>query len=262
MENTKYTTQELMACVLSREIEDGKSLQCGANAVVQRSGMLLAHLHHGPNMRILIGRTYSNLYTTPVLQLYDSNVDYRAARWGEYIIPHDESFSFATRHQIDNFAIGVLQCDKYGNGNMVGIGTDYNHMKVRGPGGVGTTPVGAYVDYFIFVMKHSKKVFVEKCDFVTSIGFGDGPNFRKEQGLPGIGPRIIITDLCVFDFDEKSKRVRLRSVHEGVSVQQVIDNTGFEIVMPKGEVPVTPPPTLDEITILRNRVDPTGMLRK
>jgi glutaconate CoA-transferase subunit B len=257
-----YSINELIACVIARTVKDGESLQCGANAIVPRAAFLLAHLHHGPNNRILIGRTYANLFTVPVLQLYDSNTDWRAARWGEYIIPHDESFSFSPKKQIDVFAIGAMQVDAFGNTNMIGIGKDHRKLKVRGPGGVGTTPASALVNrYYILMGSHDKRTFVEKCDFVSGIGFGDGPEFREKHCLPGGGPYYCTTPLCIFDFDETTKRIRLKSVHPGVSVEDVIANTGFEIAIPD-DVEVTQGPTEKELSILRTRIDPKGMLRR
>ncbi|MBK7263329.1 MAG: hypothetical protein IPI03_16305 [Rubrivivax sp.] len=257
-----YSLNELIACVLAREVRDGDSLQCGANAVVQRSGFLLGHLDHGPNCRVLIGRTFANLWDVPVLQLYDMNVDWRAARWGEYVIPHDESFSWSSRRQISAFAIGALQTDKRGNTNMLGFGDDPKRLKVRGPGGVGTTPVSARLDrYYIMLRRHDRRALVDQCDFVSGIGFGDGPGAREKLGLPGGGPKLCITPLCVFDFDEATKLMRIKSLHPGVTLQQVLDNTGFAPVVPK-DIPTTPAPTERELHILRTRIDPKGVLRK
>lgn len=257
-----YSLNELIACVLARDVEDGDSLQCGANAVVQRAGLLLGHLHHGPNCRVLIGRTFANLYDVPVLELYDMNVDWRASRWGEYIIPHDESFSWNIRRQVDAFVIGALQIDKFGNTNMFGIGTDPKRLKVRGPGGVGTTRTGANCKRIhVMMRRHDKRALVDKCDFISAIGFGTGPGDRERYGFPGEGPRYCITPYCVFDFEPQSKRMRIRSLHPGISLEQVLDNTGFEPIVPH-EVPQTPPPTAEELRILRTRIDPKGVLRK
>lgn len=258
-----YSINELIACALSRDVEDGESVQCGANAVVQRATYLLAHLHHGPNMRILIGRTFTNLFDTPVLELYDSNTDWRAARWGEYIIPHDESFSYNTNRAVNNFAIGAMQIDQYGNTNMIGIkGDDGEKYKVRGPGGVGTTCVSAVKTKFYIIMNnHEKRHFVDKLDYVSGIGYGSGPETRKKLGLTGNGPTLVASPLGIFDFEEDTKKMRIKSLHPGVKVEDVIGNTGFEMVIPS-KIEVTPEPTEDELYILRNRIDPEGVLRR
>ncbi len=111
------------------------------------------------------------------------------------------------------------------------------------------------------VDSHATRLFVEKCDYITSVGWGEGgADGRKKLGLPGGGPKYVLTPLCIMDFEENTKRMRLRSVHKGVSVQQVVENTGFELVIPP-EVPATEPPTKEELEILRTRVDVAGFLR-
>lgn len=262
MKNT-YSINEIIACALARDVKDGESVQCGANAVVQRAAYLLAHLHHGPNMRMLIGRTFTNLFQVPELQLYDSNTDWRAARWGEYIIPHDESFSYNTNRAVNNFAIGALQIDQYGNTNMIGIGDDYKNLKVRGPGGVGTTCVSAVKSKFYIIMRrHDIKSFVNKLDFVSGIGFYKGGNSRKtELGLTGEGPTLVASPLGIFDFEENTKRMRIKSIHPGVNINEIIDNTGFDVIIPD-KLETTMTPTELEIQILRTRIDPKGVLRR
>jgi glutaconate CoA-transferase subunit B len=146
---------------------------------------------------------------------------------------------------------------------LIGVGKDYKHLQFRGPGAVGTLSMAHYVDrYYLFVQSHDKRIFVDKCDFISTVGWGEGgADGRKRLGIPGSGPVYCITPLCIFDFDESSKRMRLKSVHPGVSVEQVIENTGFEVVVPKA-VATTPAPTEEEIRTLRERIDVEGMLRQ
>ena len=156
----------------------------------------------------------------------------------------------------------ALQIDKFGNSNLIGVGKDYKHLEFRGPGAVGTLSMAHYVDrYYLFVQSHNKRIFVDKCDFISTVGWGQGgADGRTKLGIPGNGPVYCITPLCVFDFEENSKRMRLRSVHPGVTVAQVLENTGFEVIVPD-HVPVTTAPTPDEIWTLRERIDIEGMLR-
>jgi acyl CoA:acetate/3-ketoacid CoA transferase beta subunit len=104
-------------------------------------------------------------------------------------------------------------------------------------------------------MQQQKRRFVEKVDYITSPGFLTGGNARYEAGLTGGGPDKVITDLAVLGFDLDSKRMKLLSVHPGVTVQQVCDATGFELILPEN-VEVTPPPTEKELQILRENVSP------
>ena len=97
---------------------------------------------------------------------------------------------------------------------------------------------------------------------MSTVGWGEGgADARRRLGLPGGGPRYCITPLAVLDFEETSKRLRLHSVHPGVTVDEVKARTGFELLVPD-RVPVTGSPDDDELDILRRRVDPQGLLRR
>ena len=103
---------------------------------------------------------------------------------------------------------------------------------------------------------------MERCDFVTAFGWGQGGrDAREKMGIPGGGPRYVITPLCIMDFEEETKRMRLKSTHPGVSVNDVVENTGFELIVPEN-VPQTEAPTEAQIQILRNRIDVEGILRR
>jgi glutaconate CoA-transferase subunit B len=104
-------------------------------------------------------------------------------------------------------------------------------------------------------------VLVEKCDYVSAYGWGaGGAGARRALGLPGGGPKYCITPLGIFDFAEETKRMRLHSVHPGISPERVKQQTGFEIVM-RPSVSTTEPPTAAELEMLRSRVDLAGRLR-
>jgi len=107
----------------------------------------------------------------------------------------------------------------------------------------------------LIIMKHEKRRFLERVDYITSPGFLSGDNSRMESGLTGGGPDKVISDLAVLGFDKVSKRMTLLSVHPGVTVEQVIENTGFELIIPDN-VSVTPEPTEEELAILRANVSP------
>lgn len=257
-----YSIKELLACFISRDIEDGECVGVGANQPVPRAGVLLAHLHHGPNMLVYVSMTETNLFHEPVLESFESNTDWRAAQWAEYYRIHDVGFDDLKARRKWIFVVGGLQIDRYGNTNLVGIGKDYKRLKFRGPGLLGIATLTLYVKrYYIFTNTHDKKVFVDQCDYISCYGWGKGGDERQSLGLYGEGPRYCITPLCIMDFEEETKRMRLKSVHPGVSVEQVIENTEFELFVPK-EVPITPPPTGEEIQILRTRIDVDGALRK
>jgi glutaconate CoA-transferase, subunit B len=155
--------------------------------------------------------------------------------------------------------MGGFQVDKYGNVNMTVIG-DQKHPKYRGPGTIGLMALG-FRSSNIFVRYHNPRLFVEKVDFISGPGYGTGPGWREEKGCPpGSGPQFCITPLALFDFDEATKIMRLKSVHHGHTVDEVISRTGFKPIIPD-HVPETEPPTVQELEFMRD-LDPDGILPK
>jgi glutaconate CoA-transferase subunit B len=155
-----------------------------------------------------------------------------------------------------------VQVDPYGNTNLIGVGPDYRHLRCRGPGSVGTATLGTHVGrYYIVLNSHTPRIFVERCDYISAYGWGTGgADARRRLGLPGSGPKYCVTPLCILNFDEESKRMRLHSLHPGVSEAEVRAQTGFALVIPE-QVRTTNPPTPEELQILRTRVDRDGFLR-
>jgi glutaconate CoA-transferase subunit B len=258
-----YTIRELMAAFIANDLEDEVGVLVGANLPVPRAGVLLAHLTHGPNLRIIISFTRTNLIKEPILEPCEFITDWRASRWAESYYIHSDFIDYIKRYGMSEvFFIGGLQIDKYGNTNLIGIGENYKQLKFRGPGGVGTGDKGAHCKhYYIYANSHTRRSFVDRCDFVTAFGWGEGgKDARKKLGIPGGGPRYVVTPLCIMDFEEETKRMRLKSTHPGVKLQDVIDNTGFELIVPD-KVPSTQPPTVKQLRILRNRIDVEGVLR-
>ena len=257
-----YTIPELMAVFYSRQIQDGERAMTGTNTPIPRAGILLAHLMHGPNMRVAISLGFTNLVNMSMMPNFEFAGDWRGDRLSEWYMHHEEQFHNIRLQIGDLFVVGAIQIDMYGNSNLIGVGDDYRHLKFRGPGAIGTPTISTFIKrYYLHVNTHDERIFVPKCDFVSAFGWGTGgKDARKKLGIPGGGPMYCITPLCIFDFEEETKRMRLKSVHPGISVQQVITNTGFEFIIPS-VVPETEPPTEEEIEVLRSRIDVGGILR-
>ena len=134
---------------------------------------------------------------------------------------------------------------------------------MRGPGGVGTASMGTNIGrYYLFVNSHTRQTLTERLDWRSCYGYGEGgADARTKLHLPGGGPRYCITPLCIFDFDDETRRMRLMSVHPGVTVDKVLENTGFKPIVPD-RVPTTPAPTEEQIALLRSRIDVDGVLRR
>jgi len=256
------TAKEIMATVLARDLVDGEWVEVGANLPVPRAGVLLAHLTRGPNMTVMIAMTKANVQSEPVIEEFELITDQRAMRWAEAYYIHNELVENMKFRRKGVFFAGALQIDPYGNSNLIGIGSDYSKLKFRGPGAIGVCNATVMNSRFHLVLNsHDRRILVPKCDFISAFGWGTGgDDARTKIGLPGGGPRYVVTPLCVMDFEDGTKRMRLKSVHPGVAVSEVVERTGFELVIP-ASVPITEPPSAAELHVLRHRIDVRGALR-
>lgn len=255
------TPRETMAVVIARDIEDGQWVEVGANLPVPRAGALLAHLMHGPNMTVMVAMTKANVINQPVIDEFEFITDVRAMRFAEAYYQHNELLNNQRHRKNGVFFCGGIQIDQHGNSNLIGIGEDPKRLKFRGPGAIGTCNATIQVKrWHLVTTSHNPKVLVDKVEYVSALGYGDGtPGLRADLGLQNDGPASIITPLCVFDFDG-SGRARLKSVHRGVTPEQVRDRTGFAVDI-SADVPTTPDPTEQELRVLRSRIDVEGALR-
>ena len=156
--------------------------------------------------------------------------------------------------RIDVGFLGAAQIDSHANLNTTAIGS-YEQPKVRLPGAGGAPEIAACAKSVIVIVRHSPRTFVERVALISALG---DRTERARLKLPGGGIRLVLSPLGVFDFDDAGD-MRVRSLHEGVSLEDAQAATGFELVAPD-EVPVTPPPTADELALLRERVDVHGTL--
>ena len=156
------------------------------------------------------------------------------------------------RGYIDIGFMGGAQIDQYGNLNSSFIG-DPDRPATRLPGTGGGNDI-ASLTQMIVAMRHEKRRFVNRVDFVTSPGFLSSTESRPEAGLIAGGMYRVVTDLGLFGFDEGSKRMKLLAPHAGVTADQVQQNTGFELLI-AANLPVTGPPTEDELAVLQH-LDP------
>jgi glutaconate CoA-transferase subunit B len=152
--------------------------------------------------------------------------------------------------RIDVGFLGAAQLDRYANLNTTVIGPDYLRPRVRLPGAGGAPEIAASCGQVIVMVRHSRRTFVERVDFVTSVGHGDGPGARERLGLRGGGPVLIVTDLGVVEPDPATRELTLTRVHPGVDVADVRAATGWELAV-ADMVAVTEPPTAEELAALR-----------
>lgn len=168
----------------------------------------------------------------------------------------------AQRGFVDYGFLGGAQIDPYGNLNSTVIGDRHHPPKVRLPGSGGGNDVGSLCWETIAIMRHDKRRFVPKVDFVTTPGHLDGPEGREQAGLPkGSGPIYVVSSLALMGYDRgrgKSCRMTLEAVNPGVTVEQVVQNTGFDLII-RGDVPTLDAPTEQELRLLRQEIDPQGL---
>ncbi|MFO0799744.1 MAG: CoA-transferase [Gemmataceae bacterium] len=246
-----YTPTELMICAAARELEDGTTVAVGTG--VPCAAAMLAQRTHAPNLVILFesGSLAPQLPTMPV-SVGDSTTQHRALM----VTSMADVMQFCQRGMVDATFLSGAQIDPYGNLNSTMIGADYARPKVRLPGSGGANDLASFCWKTLILLKHDARKFVPKLDFLTTPGYLTGPGAREAAGLPAnTGPARVITDLCVLDFAEDTKRMRVRSLHPGVALEQVRAATSFELPAcdPLG---TTPAPTDRELLLLRTEVDP------
>jgi glutaconate CoA-transferase subunit B len=175
-----------------------------------------------------------------------------------------ELFSFYLQGGlVDVGFLGAAQIDRFGNINSTVIG-DYEHPKTRLPGSGGACEIAINARQVFVIMRQSKRSFVNRIDFRTSPGnLGGAENaarIRKEQGWLGRGPSVVVTDLGIYHFDDAGE-MRLDSLHPGATLDQVRDTIGWD---PKVADPLatTPAPTIEELRLIRDQLDPEGAYTK
>jgi glutaconate CoA-transferase subunit B len=168
----------------------------------------------------------------------------------------------AQRGFVDYGFLGGAQIDPYGNLNSTIIGPQHHPPKVRLPGSGGGNDVGSLCWETIAIMRHDRRRFVPQVDFVTTPGYLDGPGARERAGLPrGSGPIYVVSSLALMGYDRGqsgSYRMALEALNPGVTMEQVVENTGFELII-RGDVPTLDPPTAQELRLLREEIDPQGL---
>ena len=245
-----YNAMELMVCCAARLLEDGRTAAVGTG--VPCAAAMLAQRTHAPHLVILFeaGGVAPQLPTMPI-SVGDSRAFHRAVMATSMA----DIMETCQRGLVDYTFLGGAQIDPYGNLNSTLIGGDYIHPKVRLPGSGGANDLASFCWRIFVVTNHDRRRFVEKLDFLTTPGYLSGPGAREEAGLPpNAGPYRVITDLAVMDYDD-AKRMRVCSLHPGIALEQVRAATGFELGV-RHPLTATEPPTLEELRILREEVDP------
>ncbi|MCU0661196.1 MAG: 3-oxoacid CoA-transferase [Myxococcota bacterium] len=254
MSDLTYNGTELLATVASRILKDGDSVFVGTGLPVI-AGML-AQKTHAPGLLVFFeAGAIGPIVPQLPISVGDSRTIHKAVAASSM---HD-LMSMCQAGYADYGFLGAAQIDAYGNLNTTAIG-DWDKPTARLPGSGGANDVASFVHKMIIILRQSKRSFVEKVDFITSPGFLTGPGAREKAGLPsGGGPFRVITQYAVYDFDPQTKRLRLYSLHPGVTAQNVQENSNFPIDIPD-IVGTSPTPTAQELRLLREVIDPSGIV--
>jgi len=246
----EYNPMELMICTAARLLEDGCTAAVGTGVPV--AAAVLAQKTHAPNLLIVFeAGGVAPLMPCMPISVGDSRSFWRALMTTSMT----DIMETCQRGMMDYTFLSGAQIDPYGNLNSTVIG-GYAKPKARLPGSGGAADLASFCWRILVVMLHQRRRYVEKLDFVTTPGYLSGPGAREAAGLPaGSGPYRVISDLAVMSFDEESKRMQVESVHPGVSLAEVRENTGFEISAVPG-LKQTEPPEEEQLRILREEIDP------
>lgn len=244
-----YNPNELLICTAARLMTDNTTAFIGTGIPMLAAS--LAQKSHAPNLVTIFefGGTGAILEELPIAVGGECTFHRAIAATGICDI-----METAHRGFVEYGFLGGAQIDPYGNLNSTVIG-EHDHPKVRLPGSGGGNDVGSHCWRTIAIMRHDRRRFIEKVDFITTPGYLSGPGAREAAGLPpGTGPYRVVSNLAVLGYHPESKSMLLLATQPGVHVQEVIDNTGFDLLL-ADPVEENPPPSAEELRILREEVD-------
>ncbi len=250
--DVEYTPFELMAAAGARELKDGEVVAVGIGLPVVAS--FLAKRTHAPNITILfeLGVVDPEPVHTGV-GLADPRVWYRAKVLSSFV---DMLGTVLHRGLVDVGFLGGLETDAYGNLNTTLLGDPRGKFR-HFVGSGGANDIASSAHRTIIIVRHEARKLNEAVSFITSPGYLRGGGEREAAGLRG-GPSRLITDKAIFGFDPVSKRMRLESVHPGTTVEDVLAHMSFEPLVPD-DLPVTAPPTAEQVRLIREEIDPERM---
>ena len=249
----EYTRREVMVVAGARELKDGEVILAGVG--LPQVSAVVAKYTHAPRLKILL--ELGIVEPTPIhsgIGLADPRIWYGCTCMAGWL---DVMGMALHRGVLDVGFLSGIQVDEYGNINTTLIGTRQKPLRYFHGTGGGANDIASLAKRFMIIMVHEKRRFPKRVDYITTPGHIDGPEGRSRAGLRPGGPTKVITDLAVLGFDDNTLRMKLLSIHPTVSLKDVIENTGFDLIMPK-EVPVTVPPTVEEQRIIRTIADVSG----
>ena len=245
--NVEYSATEIMTIEAARRLEDG--MVCFVGIGMPSAAANLARLTHAPEV-VLIYESGTIGAKPTVLPL--SIGDGELAEHADTVVSIPEIFRYWLQGgRVDVGFLGAAQVDRFGNINTTVIGGDYSKPKVRLPGAGGAPEIASNARETWIIIKQSKRSFVPKLDFMTSVGHLDGGDSRAKSGARGKGPTAVITDMGVLTPDPVTRELTLTALHPGVSVEQARANTGWDLRV-ADRLHHTTAPAPAELAVLRD----------
>jgi acyl CoA:acetate/3-ketoacid CoA transferase beta subunit len=248
-----YSIDEMMTVLMAREVRNDDVMIVGVATPMVWAAFTLAKVTHAPDAiyHYIMGNTFVSEPRQVSLLYLEMNTA-RAYRFQDSVECTLESLPSDKLTTIEFFR--PAQIDQYGNTNNICIG-DWNKPKIRLPGAAGILDFSMFYKRgsFLYTPRHDARTFVptEKLDFRSGVGFPDG----KPSICGGSGPQCVITNLAYLEFDDDTKSMKLGSIHPDVELETLKESTGFDLIIPE-DLKITEPPTVSEILILREKVDP------
>lgn len=242
-----WAADEIMSVVAARLLRDRMS--CFVGIGIPSTVANLARNTHAPNLFLIYeaGALGAKPYRLPL-----SIGDGELAVTADSVVSVPEIFNYWLQGgRIDVGYLSAAQIDRFGNLNTTVIGPDYDHPKVRLPGAGGAPEIAAHCREVTVIMRHARRAFVPRVDFVTSVGLGPAPDTRSRLGFRGAGPISVITDLGVLKPDPDDNELTLVAIHPGVEPQDVLDRTQWPLRV-ASPLEVTDSPTSEELAALRD----------
>jgi glutaconate CoA-transferase, subunit B len=240
-----HTSEEMMAVAAARRLHDGTV--CFVGIGLPSKAANLARATHAPGCVLVYE---SGTIGAKPLNLPLSIGDGELAETADAVVGVPEIFAYWLQAgRIDVGFLGAAQIDRYGNLNSTVIG-DYDHPRVRLPGGGGAPEIAASCKETLVILRQSPRTFVPRLDFRTSVGFGDGPGSREQLGLRGGGVTAVITDLGELEPDPDTCELTLARLHPGVTVEQALAATGWPLAV-RDDLAESVPPSERELEALR-----------
>jgi glutaconate CoA-transferase subunit B len=246
-----FTANELMVCEAARQLRDGEVVFVGIG--LPNLACNLARRLHAPKLVLVYE---SGAIGADPKRLPISIGDPSLVTDSLSVCSMFDVFTYYLQGGLID--VGFLQgsqIDRFGNLNTTVVG-DYRQPKVRLPGSGGACEIAIHAKRVFVITPQSKRSFPERVDFITSPGFVDGPSTRKELGMPGAGPKLVITNLGCYEFVDGE--MVLRSLHPGCTLEQVCENTGWEVRI-SSNLATTRIPEQEELRIIREELDPTHL---